>query len=100
MSEWCRVRKIGKKYFPAFPDGFVIDMSCGYADPAEAYEAAEEVELGYKIEGKRNAFAPIEAVKALGLVSTSSLIARLEAEPRRTEPWHDVKGRRIRFAAL
>lgn len=100
MSEWCRVRKIGKAYFPAFPDGFVIDRSCGYEDPAEAYEAADSVKLGYRIEGERNTLTPVDAVKVLGISKTSSLFYRMEAEPRRIEPWHDVKGRRIKFAVL
>lgn len=100
MSQICRVRKIGKAYFPAFPDGFLMNEDVGYSDPVLAYEVAEDVELGYRIEGEPNTLSAREAVRALGMSSTSSLNRKMSEEPRRTEPWHDVNGRKIRFAVL
>lgn len=36
MSQICRARKAGGHYFPAFPDGFLMNENVGYSDPVLA----------------------------------------------------------------
>lgn len=98
MSATCRVRKINGMYYPAFPDGYPVDDIDGYESGAAAYEAAGKMKLEYLVHGLGRPMTGKEVVKLLGFSQTQRLQEALGRDGHAcNNPWHDLRGYRIRY---